>query len=113
MTNFIKFYLLPYCPLPFAPCSLPFALCSLPFALCLLLFALCPLLFTSCGNQDVKLNGNDRVSIDTLSSNAIKTLTIEMDKQCKDSSDVLRKRLVDSLVVVREREIMMQTLPTH
>jgi hypothetical protein len=94
MTNFIKFYLL-------------------PFALCLLLIAVYPLLFTSCGNQEVKLNGNDRVAIDTLSANAIAKLTPILDKQCKDSSDMLRKRLVDSLVVVREREIIMQTLPPN
>ncbi len=80
--------------------------CSLPFALCLLLFA-------SCGTEGVKLNGNDRIAIDTLSSNAIKALTVELDKQCKDSADVLRKQLVDSLVIVREREIMTQAMPAH
>lgn len=80
---------------------------------CALLLAFAPLFFTSCGEQDVKLNANDRVAIDTLSASAIAKLTPELDKRCKDSSDALRKRLVDSLVVVREREIMTQTLPTH
>ena len=45
--------------------------------------------------------------------NAIAKLTPKLDKRCKDSSDALRKRLVDSLVVVREREIIMQTLPPN
>ncbi len=80
-------------------------------AFCLLFF--CPLLISSCGEETVKLNGNDRVAIDTLSANAIAKLTPELDKRCKDSSDALRKQLVDSLVIVREREIMMQTLPPN
>jgi hypothetical protein len=87
-------------------CPLPFALCQLPLAFCLLLFA-------SCGDKGIKLNGNDRVAIDTLSANAIKALTVELDKKCKDSADVLRKQLVDSLVVVREREIIMETQPPN
>ncbi len=84
--------------------KLPFATWTLPLALCLLLFA-------ACQTEAVKLNGDDRVAIDTLSGNAIKKLTVELDKQCKDSSDMLRKYLVDSLVAVRQQEIMMQTLP--
>lgn len=79
---------------------------SLPFVLCLLLL-------TACNTEGVKLNVDDRVAIDTLSANAIKRLTVELDKQCKDSANVLRKRLVDSLVAVREQEIMMQTVPNH
>ncbi len=79
---------------------------SLPLALCLLLF-------TACHTEGVKLNGDDRIAIDTLSGNAIKSLTIELDKRCKDSSDAIRKLLVDSLVAVREQEIMMQTVPNY
>ena len=94
-------------------CSLPFAFYPLPLTLYPLPLALCLLLFASCGGEGVKLNGNDRVAIDTLSANAIKALTVELDKKCKDSADVLRKQLVDSLVVVREREIIMQTLPPN
>jgi hypothetical protein len=86
--------------------SLPFALCPLPLAFCLLLFA-------ACQTEGVKLNVDDRVAIDTLSANAIKTLTIELDKQCRDSSDAIRKHLVDSLVAIREQEIMMQTVPNQ
>ncbi|MBL7817389.1 MAG: hypothetical protein JNL70_20450 [Saprospiraceae bacterium] len=72
------------------------------------------LLFTaSCEEETVKLTANDRVAIDTLSTNAINKLTLELDKQCQDKADSLRKFLVDSLVAVREREIIMQTLPTH
>ena len=79
---------------------------SLPFALCLLLL-------TACHTEGVKLNADDRVAIDTISGNAIKSLTPELEKQCKDSADVLRKRLVDSLVIVREQEIMMQAVPNQ
>ena len=68
-------------------------------------------LFTACKDEGVKLTGDDRIAIDTLSANAIKTVTPELEKQCKDSADVLRKRLVDSLVIVREQEIMMQAVP--
>ena len=63
--------------------------------------------------EGVKLNADDRVAIDTISGNAIKSLTPELEKQCKDSADVLRKRLVDSLVIVREQEIMMQAVPNQ
>ena len=100
-------------PLHFANCKLPLALCPLPLASRPLQIALCLLLFASCGEKGVKLNADDRLAIDTLSANAIKTLAVELDKNCKDSADVLRKQLVDSLVAVREREIIMQTLPPN
>jgi hypothetical protein len=96
---------------PFTFCN--FALRNLPLASCLLPFTLCLLLFSSCNTEGVKLNGNDRIAIDTLSANAIKNLTFELDKRCKDSADVLRKQLVDSLVIVREREIIMTTQPPN
>lgn len=86
---------------------------TFPFASRLLQIALCLLFITSCGEKGVKLNADDRLAIDTLSANAIKTLAVELDKNCKDSADVLRKQLVDSLVAVREREIIMQTLPPN
>ncbi len=76
-------------------------------------FAFCLLLFSSCKDEGVKLTGDDRMGIDTLSTNAIKSLTPELDKQCKDSADVLRQYLVDSLVIVREQEIMMQAVPNQ
>lgn len=79
----------------------------------LMSMALCLLFFTACNTEGVKLNANDRFAIDTISANAIKKLTVELDKQCRDSADVLRKQLVDSLVAVREREIIMQTLPPN
>ena len=74
-------------------------------------FPFCLFLFTSCKDEGVKLTADDRVAIDTLSVNAIKSVTPELEKQCKDSADVLRKRLVDSLIIVREQEIMMQAVP--
>ncbi len=76
-------------------------------------FAMSLFIFSACHTEGVKLNADDRVAIDTLSGNAIKSLTPELEKQCKDSTDVLRKRLVDSLVIVREQEIIMQTVPNH
>ena len=74
-------------------------------------FAFCLFLFTACKDEGVKFTADDRVAIDTLSANTIKNVTPELEKQCKDSADVLRKRLVDSLVIVREQEIMMQAVP--
>ena len=85
----------------------------LRFAACILSLTFCLLPFAACDTEGVKLNGNDRVAVDTLSSSAIAKLTPILDKQCKDSSDVLRKKLVDSLVILREREIIMQTLPPN
>ena len=85
----------------------------LRFALFILLFSFFIFHFAACDTEGVKLNGNDRVAVDTLSSSAIAKLTPILDKQCRDSSDVLRKKLVDSLVILREREIIMQTLPPN
>jgi hypothetical protein len=69
--------------------------------------------FIACHTEGVKLNREDRIAIDTLSQKEIQGLTVQLDKTCQDSADVLRQRLVDSMVVAREREIMMQTLPNH
>lgn len=84
-----------------------------PLVFRLSFLAFCTLFVTSCGEEVIKLNANDRIAIDTLSTHAIAKLTPELEKQCKDSSDALRKKIVDSLVVVREREIIMQTLPPN
>ena len=73
----------------------------------------CLTLFSDCNTEGGKLNGNDRVAIDTLSSNIINKLTPELELKCKTQSDSLRKYLVDSLVALREREIIMQTLPPN
>lgn len=68
-------------------------------------------LFMHCKTEDVKLGYEDRVVIDTLVTRQIAGLAMEMDKWCKDSSPVLRQRMVDSLMKVREQEIMNSIPP--
>ena len=84
-----------------------------PFAPYLLLLAACQLSFSACNTEGVKLNRADREQIDTLVARQVQTLAGELDKYCRDSSAALRQRYVDSLLVVREREIMMQNQPVH
>lgn len=68
-------------------------------------------LFMHCKTEGVKLDYEDRVVVDTLVTRQIVGLAIEMDKWCKDSSPVLRQRMVDSLMKVREQEIMNSIPP--
>ena len=74
------------------------------------LLALSFLLFSHCHTEGVvKLTSDDRFRIDTLSSRQTAELASEMDKWCKDSTPFYRQRFVDSLVIVREQEILKQT----
>ncbi len=74
------------------------------------LLALSFLLFPSCHTEGVvKLTSDDRFRIDTLSSRQTMVLASEMDKWCKDSTPFYQQRFVDSLVIVREQEILKQT----
>lgn len=70
-------------------------------------------LSTSCGEEGVKIDRADRFFIDTTANKEINKVSVEMDKWCKDSSDFLVKKLTDSLVIVREQEIMQKMLPVH
>jgi hypothetical protein len=59
----------------------------------------------------IKLNTDDRTKIDTLSSRQISMLSVEMDQWCRDSAPILKQKMIDSLMLVREQEIMKQTQP--
>ncbi len=74
--------------------------------LSILLFA-----FAACESEAVKLTRDDRSMIDTLANRQIFAMVAELDKWCKDSTPVLRQRMVDSLMIVREQEILRQTPP--
>ncbi len=67
--------------------------------------------FAACESEPVKLDRDDRVMIDTLANRQIFAMVAELDKWCKDSTPVLRQRMVDSLMIVREQEILRQTPP--
>jgi hypothetical protein len=66
-------------------------------------------LFSSCHTEGVKLTPDDRFRIDTLSSSKTSAMASDLDKWCKDSTPVYRQHFVDSLVLVREQEILKQT----
>jgi hypothetical protein len=74
---------------------------------CLLLTVI--FLFAACESEAVKLDRDDRAMIDTLANRQIFAMIPELDKWCKDSTPVLRQRMVDSLMIVREQEILRQT----
>jgi hypothetical protein len=57
----------------------------------------------------IKLNTDDRTKIDTISSRQISMLSVEMDQWCRDSAPLLKQKMIDSLMLVREQEIMKQT----
>jgi hypothetical protein len=57
----------------------------------------------------IKLNTDDRNMIDTMSSRKISMLSVEMDQWCRDSAPLLKQKMIDSLMLVREQEIMKQT----
>jgi hypothetical protein len=80
-------------------------------ALLCLFFAL-----TACNTEGaIKLNTDDRNMIDTLSARKISLLSVEMDHWCRDSAPALKQKMIDSLMLVREQEILKQaqTLPTQ
>lgn len=64
---------------------------------------------SACNTEGVKLSSEDRNAIDTLSLKQITLLSVEMDKWCRDSSPRIKQRLIDSLMLVREQEILQQT----
>jgi hypothetical protein len=59
----------------------------------------------------IKLNTDDRNKIDTISARQISMLSVEMDQWCRDSAPILKQKMIDSLMLVREQEIMRQTQP--
>jgi hypothetical protein len=59
----------------------------------------------------IKLNTDDRTKIDTLSAKQISMLSVEMDQWCRDSAPILKQKMIDSLMLVREQEIIRQSQP--
>ncbi len=80
------------------------------FIFILLIISAFSVLPTACKEEAVKLTRADRDMIDTLVRNQIKQITPELDRYCRDSSAFLRKRYMDSLLIVREREIQQQSV---
>lgn len=78
--------------------------------LCLSVFAALP---TACKEEGVKLTRADRDAIDTIVQKNIVQITPELDRYCRDSSAILRKCYVDSLLLVRQREIQQQAVPVQ
>ncbi len=77
---------------------------------CLAVFAA---LLTACEEETVKLTRADREAIDTIVQKNIVQITPELDRYCQDSAPILRKYYVDSLLIVRQREIEQQALPVQ
>ena len=68
---------------------------------------------TACKQEAVKLNRDDRERIDTLAQKEIIRITPELDRYCHDSASILRKHYVDSLLIVREQEILQKSVPVQ
>ena len=79
------------------------------FTACFLGFFFSILPFTSCNTEGVKLSRDDRYRIDTLTSRQTNELSSALDKICRDSTPMFRQHFVDSLLIVREQEILKQT----
>lgn len=78
-------------------------------------FFILAMVVASCGTEGVKLEPDDRAMIDTLIKRETAVLTVKMDNWCKDSTPILRQKMIDSLMIVREQEILQKTsgLPTN
>jgi hypothetical protein len=75
---------------------------------CLLFFSA----LTACNTGGpIKLNTDDRDMIDTISANKISALSADMDQWCRDSAPILKQKIIDSLMLVREQEILKQAQP--
>ena len=61
--------------------------------------------FSACGTEGVKLEPNDRPLIDTLIKKELALMAKKMDQWCVDSTPIIRQRMIDSLVILREQEI--------
>jgi peroxiredoxin family protein len=68
---------------------------------------------TACQSDAVKLNRGDRERIDTTANKLSYDRAKFLDSLCQDSTPVWQQRAIDSLLQIREREIMMQTQPSY
>jgi hypothetical protein len=79
----------------------------------LITLAITSIMPTACKEEAVKLTRADRDAIDTIVQKNIVQITPELDRYCRDSSSILRKYYVDSLLLVRQREIQQQAVPVQ
>jgi hypothetical protein len=79
----------------------------------LISLAIASILPTACKEEGVKLTRADRDAIDTIVQKNIVQITPDLDRYCRDSSPILRKYYVDSLLLVRQREIQQQAVPVQ
>jgi hypothetical protein len=77
-------------------------------AFSLVVFTVLP---TACKEEGVKLTRADRDGIDTITQKQIVQMMPEIDRYCRDSSPILRKYYMDSLLIVRQQEIQQQAVP--
>jgi hypothetical protein len=77
----------------------------------LTILAIASILPTACKEEGIKLTRADRDAIDTIVQKNIVQITPELDRYCRDSSPILRKYYLDSLLLVRQREILQQSVP--
>jgi hypothetical protein len=66
------------------------------------------LLFELGCNSDnsIKIDASMRRRIDTSTSRQINLLTVQLDAFCRDSSAVLIQRAADSMLAVRQQEVL-------
>ena len=79
----------------------------------LTILAIASILPTACKEEGIKLTRADRDAIDTIVQKNIVQITPELDRYCRDSAPILRKYYVDSLLLVRQREIQQQAVPVQ
>jgi hypothetical protein len=79
-------------------------------AFSLAVFATLP---TACQEEGVKLTRADRDGIDTIAQKQIVQIMPEIDRYCRDSAAILRKYYMDSLLIVRQQEIQLQSVPVQ
>jgi hypothetical protein len=59
-------------------------------------------------NEQLKLTSDERFRVDTTVSSQFVQISTDLEKWCKDSTPILRERFIDSLVIVREQEVLKQ-----
>ena len=63
-------------------------------------------LLLACGNSEVKLTPEQRQTVDSTVIKQTEIWRKQIDDYCRDSSETLVQRLSDSLIQVRQQEIM-------
>ncbi len=67
---------------------------------------------SACGDAEpLKLTREDRLAVDGASNDEIIKISNEMDVWCRDSSDAMIKKAVDSMLIARQAEINQAAAP--